>query len=227
MYVCVCVCCMCVSVCEFVCVTIRKEEQKKGSCSLSPAPSPDPSPVTLTMSCSPLSWNSMSFFQIPWVPSYLPLKDVRCSLFPCGNQLTDISSVKLFLTPLHKQYFHYTQTHCPSSYTGGASSDWSPEVPSHWPPYIWVHIWAGLEAVCHVLCWLSPQRCKKPSHPKQTCVLRKHPPNRGCRGWGRSARSWPPTKLQLAPKLSPVSRVQGFLTKICWKMDSQCFCLFT
>jgi hypothetical protein len=98
----------------------------------------------------------------------------------------------------------------------------------HWLPCICMHIWADLRAACNVLCWLSPQRCKMPSCPKQTLVLGKPPApsNRDCMG-ERSVKSWLPTKLQLAPKLSPASRVQGFLTKICWKMDSQCFCLFT
>lgn len=80
-------------------------------------------------------------------------------------------------------------------------------------------------SACNVLCRL---RCKMSSCPKQTAVPEK-PSSPSHRDWvgERAAKGWLPTKLQLAPKLSPASRVQGFLTKICWKMDSQCFCLFT
>lgn len=84
---------------------------------------------------------------------------------------------------------------------------------------------AGLGTACNVSC---QQRYKMPSCARQTSVPESSssPSHRDWVG-ERAARSWLPTKLQLAPKLSPASRVQGFLTKICWKMDSQCFCLFT
>lgn len=87
----------------------------------------------------------------------------------------------------------------------------------------WSHLHLG--SACTMLCRL---RYNLPSCLKQTPV----PGRFSCqshRDWvgERAARNWLPTKLQLAPKLSPVSRAQGFLTKICWKMDSQCFCLFT